>query len=243
MVNRFWSHDFLDRQENLVDLIITNFYNPVFWIPNHWKEEHQYSTPFSPNISPFCEFSWRYLGWLFLQGSTCIHQWGNCRWYTVSCERWLVFGFFGWSVCFFFSGLKLKNSLFWVGRHLTISMPSPKGRLFSCLVAGRWLSVLPLKWQYGRTDGFLDVDFSHVAKFIFFLQELKLYKNLLNWETLEWIAFYFQSPTIWELVCSGIILDSFCGPKSLPNFDCARFPLTRKMTDVLFCLALFRGTS
>lgn len=41
----------------------------------------------------------------------------------------------------FFSGLKLKNSLFWVGRHLTISMPSPKGRLFSCLVAGRWLSV------------------------------------------------------------------------------------------------------
>ena len=88
----------LGRQENLVDLIITNLNNPVFWIPNHWKEEHQYSTPFSPNISPFCEFSWRYLWWLFLQGSTCINQWGNCRWYTVSCARWLAFGFFGWSV-------------------------------------------------------------------------------------------------------------------------------------------------
>lgn len=90
-----------------------------FGYPTILKRRHQYSTPFSPkNPIPFCEFSRRYLWWLFLQGSTCINQWGNCRWYTVSCARWLAFGFFGWSVWVFFSGLKLKNSLFLGGKAL-----------------------------------------------------------------------------------------------------------------------------
>lgn len=105
---------------------------------------------------------------------------------------------------FFFPAWNWRTRCFWVGRHLTISMPSPKGRLFSCLVAGRWLSVLPpeIIWPDGWFPGRW---FSHVAKWFF-------YKNwkcthLLDWENLEWIAFYFQRPTIWELVRCGIILD------------------------------------
>ena len=98
------------------------------------------------------------------------------------------------------------------------------------------MAIWPYGWFPGRW-------YSHV------LYKWIKYKNwkcthLLDWENLECSCFYFQSPTIWELVRRGIIHDSFLLPDILTPTPMAQgFPWEEKWRMYCSVLAFFSGKS